>query len=185
MKIKVLFIVILMGGYFALFGQNTTVNGKVYQLFSPGLWEEIGDLEDLYPDAQNYEHCNSPTEIVDVINPVTGKTWMDRNLGASRAATGPFDEQSYGSLFQWGRGADGHQCVNRYTGDGVTTSAETTTLSMSDQPGHGDFITTSSAPNDWRSGQNNSLWQGGVNDLTISALQVTGCQLWLNQIMKD
>ena len=95
---------------------------------------------------------------MDVTNPVTGKTWMDRNLGASQVATSSIDEAAYGDLYQWGRGADGHQCRN---------SATTTTLSSTDQPGHGDFILgSSSAPFDWRSPQNQNLWQGlnGVNN---------------------
>ena len=40
------------------------------------------------------------------------------------------------------------------------TSATTATLSSSDAPGHGSFITVSSSPYDWRSPQNHSLWQG-------------------------
>jgi len=144
-----------------VFGQtDTTINGVTYTLFSPGLWVEV----DAWPAG--YVHCGDPTEIVEVTNPVTGETWMDRNLGASRAAISSTDEQSYGSLFQWGRGADGHQCVHRYTGDGVTTSETTSTRSSTDQPGHGDFITTSSSPFDWRSPQEVDLWQGvnGVNN---------------------
>ena len=103
-------------------------------------------------------HCNGiPTEVVDVTNPVTGKTWMDRNLGASRAATSSTDSQAYGDLYQWGRGADGHQCRN---------SATTSTLSSTDQPGNGNFIKATATPYDWRSPQNSNLWQGsnGVNN---------------------
>jgi hypothetical protein len=103
-------------------------------------------------------HCNgTPTAVVDVTNPVTGKTWMDRNLGASRAATSSTDAQAYGDLYQWGRRSDGHQCRN---------SATTSTLSSTDQPAHGSFITTSSGNYDWRSPQNNNLWQGinGTNN---------------------
>jgi len=103
-------------------------------------------------------HCNgTPTAVVDVTNPITGKTWMDRNLGASRAATSSTDASSYGDLYQWGRGADGHQCRN---------SATTSTLSSTDQPGHGDFILVPNTPYDWRSPQNANLWQGvnGVNN---------------------
>ena len=102
--------------------------------------------------------CNgTPTLVVEVLNPETGRIWMDRNLGASQAATSSTDEAAYGDLYQWGRGSDGHQCRN---------SATTITLSSSDQPAHGDFITTSSSPVDWRSPQNNDLWQGvnGVNN---------------------
>jgi uncharacterized protein (TIGR02145 family) len=93
---------------------------------------------------------------------------MDRNLGANRAATSSTDAQSYGSLYQWGRGSDGHQCVTRYAGDGVTTSSNTAlnaTVST-DTPPHGNFILTNTAPNDWRSPQNDNLWQGvnGTNN---------------------
>jgi len=110
-----------------------------------------------YPTG--YVHCNpaNPTAIVDVTNPVTGRTWMDRNLGASQAATSATDANAYGDLYQWGRFADGHQCRN---------SATTTTLSTTNQPGHGSFIRAPYSPWDWRSPQNNNLWQGvnGVNN---------------------
>ena len=106
-----------------------------------------------------YTHCNpgNPTAIVDVVNPVTGKVWMDRNLGAEQVATSPTDHLAYGDLYQWGRFADGHQCRNASTN---------TTLSTNDQPQHNEFILSSTAPNDWRSPQNDNLWQGvqGVNN---------------------
>ncbi len=97
------------------------------------------------------------TAIVNVTNPVTGKTWMDRNLGASQAATSSTDTSAYGDLYQWGRKADGHQCRN---------SGTTRTLSTSDQTNHTNFIISTSAPYDWRSPQNDNLWQGvnGINN---------------------
>ena len=97
------------------------------------------------------------TTIVEVTNPKTGKIWMDRNLGASRAATSSTDADSYGDLYQWGRGTDGHQ---------KRTSTNTTTLSNSDVPGNGNFILAPNPPYDWRSPQNNNLWQGvnGINN---------------------
>ena len=99
----------------------------------------------------------SPTVIVNVTNPVTGKTWMDRNLGATQAPIGSTDAAGYGDLYQWGRRADGHQCRN---------SGTTNTLSTSNQPPHANFIFAPSTPNDWRSPQNDNLWQGinGVNN---------------------
>jgi hypothetical protein len=117
------------------------------------------------PYNNSYVHCNAPTVIVEVLS-TTGKIWMDRNLGASRVATQIDDAESYGSLFQWGRGADGHQCVHRYNGDGVNNSNTNSTLSTSDIPGHGDFITISSSPFDWRNPQNDNLWQdvNGTNN---------------------
>ncbi|TAD94005.1 MAG: hypothetical protein EAY75_00520 [Bacteroidetes bacterium] len=118
------------------------------------------------PTVPNICNPSNPTAIVEVTNSTTGKIWMDRNLGANRAATSSTDAQSYGSMFQWGRGADGHQCVNRYAGDGVTTSGTTSTLSSTDNPGNGNFILAPSDPYDWRSPQNGSLWQGvsGTNN---------------------
>lgn len=100
---------------------------------------------------------DTETEIVDVTNPATGKTWMDRNLGASRAATSATDSEAYGDLYQWGRAADGHQKRNSNTSN---------VLSDSDQPGHVDFIIVSDHPYDWRSPQNDNLWQGvnGTNN---------------------
>jgi uncharacterized protein (TIGR02145 family) len=85
------------------------------------------------------------------------KCWLDRNLGASRVATAYNDSEAYGDLFQWGRLDDGHQ---------TRTSGTTGTLSSSDDPGHSNFITSSNSPYDWRSPQNNNLWQGdgGIND---------------------
>ncbi|NBC04625.1 MAG: hypothetical protein GVY20_13080, partial [Bacteroidetes bacterium] len=108
---------------------------------------------------------DTETEVVEVTNPVTGRTWMDRNLGANRAATSLTDEQAYGDLYQWGRPTDGHQKRNSET---------TTKLSSIDQPGHDDFILTfvdgngitPETPYDWRSPQNDELWQGenGTNN---------------------
>jgi uncharacterized protein (TIGR02145 family) len=99
----------------------------------------------------------TPTVIVDVTNPTTGRIWMDRNLGATQAATSSTDANAYGDLYQWGRRSDGHQC---------RTSATTTVLSSTDQPANGSFIIAPNTPQDWRSPQNDNLWQGvnGVNN---------------------
>jgi uncharacterized protein (TIGR02145 family) len=104
--------------------------------------------------------CNSgrdsTTEIVEVTS-ATGRIWMDRNLGANRAATSSDDNEAYGDLYQWGRLADGHQ---------VRTSGTTTDLSTTDTPDHGDFITPTSSTMDWLMVQNDDLWQGvdGINN---------------------
>ncbi len=99
----------------------------------------------------------SNTEVVEVTNPITGDIWMDRNLGASQAATSSTDAAAYGDLYQWGRAADGHQ---------MRTSDTTYSLSSSDTTGHSNFIITSSSPRDWRNPQNDNLWKGvnGINN---------------------
>jgi len=108
-------------------------------------------------------HCKpqNRTAVVEVVS-LTGRIWMDRNLGAERAATSPTDALAFGDLYQWGRWADGHQC---------RTSGTTSTLSTSDRPPHDDFITVSSASSsdDWRNPRNNTMWginrsSGGVNN---------------------
>ncbi|MFZ4544469.1 MAG: hypothetical protein ACOYOA_10495 [Saprospiraceae bacterium] len=115
--------------------------------------------------AGTFNCTGSPTTVVNVTNSSTGKIWMDRNLGATQAATSSTDAGAYGDLYQWGRGADGHQCRN---------SGTTTTLSSSDQPGHANFILAPNSPYDWRSPQNTNLWQGvnGVNNPCPSTYRV-------------
>ena len=96
-------------------------------------------------------------EVVEVTNPVTGKIWMDRNLGAEKVAGSVDDKQAFGDFYQWGRGMDGHQ----KRGSGTTR-----TLSRWGTPSHSKFILTDLSPNDWRKKQNDELWQGedGVNN---------------------
>ncbi|NLB64804.1 MAG: Ig domain-containing protein, partial [Fibrobacter sp.] len=114
--------------------------------------------------AQDGGHADSCTLIVNnefimhnafvyipVVNPATGKTWLDRNLGASQVATSSTDERAYGDLYQWGRQADGHEKRN---------SNIAAVLSDSDTPDHDKFIIVNATPNDWRTPQNNALWQG-------------------------
>lgn len=62
---------------------------------------------------------------------VNGVTWMDRNIGAKTP-------EDFGGYFQWGRPADGHQNQNSET---------TSTLSKSNNPGHGMFILNSNGEN--------------------------------------
>ncbi len=85
------------------------------------------------------------------------KCWLDRNLGATQVATSTSDAASYGDLYQWGRGTDGHQ---------IKTSTITTSLSGSEFPGNGMFIKAPIAPSDWQSTQKINLWQGanGINN---------------------
>jgi len=145
---------------------NTTTN--CLQWFGGQTWYDGCSGQELWHPG--YVHCNpaNPTAVVEVLNPVTNRTWMDRNLGANRAAISTTDAEAYGSFFQWGRRSDGHQCVNRFAGDGVTTSLNTAvgaTVST-DTPTHGNFIRTNTDPSDWRSPQNDNLWQGinGLNN---------------------
>lgn len=109
------------------------------------------------------------------------RVWMDRNLGATRVATSMTDTEAYGDLYQWGRLTDGHE---------KRTSSTTPTLSPTDVPGHNNFIVTSIFPDDWRTPQNATLWQGESNinnpcpagfRLPTEAEWVTELNTWGNQ----
>jgi hypothetical protein len=90
-----------------------------------------------------------------VVNPVTGKVWLDRNLGATQVATNAADAASYGDLYQWGRGADGHQARTSLT----TTTQATDWLSGSGA-WNGLFITQSMSPFNWLSTGETHMWSG-------------------------
>jgi hypothetical protein len=110
----------------------------------------------------------------DVYNPSTGKVWMDRNLGATQVATSSTDANSYGSIYQWGRATDGHQ---------LRTSSTTSSLSSTDTPGNSSFISIPSCSGtlDWRSSQNDNLWQGvsGTNNPCPSGYRVPTEAEWI------
>jgi uncharacterized protein (TIGR02145 family) len=126
--------------------------------------------------AANSVYCNgTATAVVNVTNPTTGKIWMDRNLGAAQAATSSTDAAAYGDLYQWGRRADGHQCRN---------SGTTSTLSSTDQPTHANFIVAPNSPYDWRTPQNDNLWQGvnGINNPCPTGYKLPSKVEWVSEI---
>ena len=111
-----------------------------------------------------------------VTNPITGRTWLDRNLGAIEVAQDVDSIAAQGWLYQWGRLTDGHQTLES---DNVFNA-----ISSTDVPTTSDFILTSSATNyDWRSPQNNNLWQGadGINNPGINGFRLPTEQEWLEE----
>jgi uncharacterized protein (TIGR02145 family) len=86
-----------------------------------------------------------------ITSPITGKRWLDRNLGATQACTSSTDTSCYGDYYQWGRLADGHEKSNS-----TTTSTQASTItSVGNQ-----FITGNS---DWTTAdadgsQRSALW---------------------------
>lgn len=81
-----------------------------------------------------------------ITSSVTGRVWMDRNLGAQRACQSYDDEQCYGDYYQWGRRSDGHQ---------KASSSTTPVVGSSIFPDHGNFVTPDSSPFDWSSADSN------------------------------
>ena len=78
--------------------------------------------------------------------------WMDRNLGARRAATAIDDVFSYGNYYQWGRPGNGHE-ITVWNGatktDGRGFAETTTTLAADAIPEHDNFIITNTTHLDW------------------------------------
>ena len=98
----------------------------------------------------------------------TGRVWLNNNLGAAYAdlnspdfnstqqATASDDYKAYGSMFQWGRKADGHELIN-WENNTTGTPIYGTTTTKSDNPTNPSFI-TSSFPYKWRVNQDDTLW---------------------------
>jgi hypothetical protein len=92
------------------------------------------------------------------------KCWLDRNLGATQKATSSADANSYGDLFQWGRGADGHQWRNNTLHhDGLINTTRPTNIT-STGAWDGKFITINSGINrtDWVTTQTDNAWNTGT-----------------------
>jgi hypothetical protein len=138
-------------------GEMQYWNGTAWVTVAPGNEGQVLALSNGVPTWLSIIGDATTGGSFDVYNPQTGKIWMDRNLGASQAATSSTDGDAYGHLYQWGRGPDGHQ---------IRTSPTSSTLSNSDTPGHKNFILAPDSPHDWRSSQNDNLWQGvnGTNN---------------------
>jgi uncharacterized protein (TIGR02145 family) len=103
---------------------------------------------------------------------INSKLWVGANLGASRVATSATDASSYGFLYQWGRGSDGHQ---------VRTSPTTTDYSNGPSPGNGNFIRSSLQDGNWMN-QNASTtsWAGttAINNPCPSGWRIPTTSEW-------
>lgn len=159
--IIVLVVVILGGGILAWQYLRVPKNSTLMPTSTPTTWTCGDSVTFTYKDSSvTYGTVSSQ-----------GKCWLDRNLGASQVATAYNDANAYGDLFQWGRLDDGHQ---------TRTSGTTTILSSSDNPGHSNFIYGMGSLSDWRSPQNDNLWQGvlGINNPCPSGWRLPTSAEW-------
>uniref|UniRef100_UPI004047DE61 hypothetical protein n=1 Tax=Algoriphagus sp. TaxID=1872435 RepID=UPI004047DE61 len=116
---------------------------------SPSSPNDPVTLKSQYPEGSIFGP-EGPTKIVDVTNPITGNTWMDRNLGATEAAVSSVSANSLGYLYQWGRRNDGHQIRTSPTTITLSTTRNTTANSA--------FVIAPNFPFDWKTPQ----YLGGV-----------------------
>ena len=124
-------------------------------------------------DRNFYKKTNGAFEhrfvYLPVINPKTGRTWLNNNLGAgyadtnssdynaSQQATASDDYLAYGSLFQWGRKADGHELINWIDSENGYGRYGTTTT-RSNSPSNSLFITETNYSLNWRINKDDTLW---------------------------
>jgi hypothetical protein len=120
-----------------------------------------------------------------IVSSVTGRIWLDRNLGAPNTPSAYDDYANYGDVFQWGRGADGHQLINMGATADETTSVNgiSTTSSSNDNAGTNMFIASPNNPYDWRSPQNDNLWQtpNYINNPCPAGWHVPSKSEWENE----
>lgn len=116
----------------------------------------------------------------EVYNPITGKIWMDRNLGASQVATKSDDPLAYGDLYQWGRATEGHEDRLSET----TIVLATTAVPNGTNEWDTKFILQPNSPFDWLSSQDDNLWQGesGTNNPCPTGFRLPTSQEWTAEL---
>ncbi len=101
-----------------------------------------------------------------VTSPTTDKVWLDKNLGASQVCTAYNDTACYGDYFQWGRKMNGHEkSDSEFVVDSLIDNDTTT---------HNKYIYPSVSPYDWRTSQEDTLWDGvnAINNPCPSSFRV-------------
>ncbi len=154
----------LVAATFSYPTDNAGGTGILTLVIMPGIPDRMFGVPDNTGDNTTHMFLYLP-----VTNATTGRTWLNNNLGANYAnfnssafdiaqqATASDDHNAYGSLFQWGRKADGHELITWI--DAVTgIGTNGTTSTNSDIPSDALYIIETSSPYDWRVTQDNTLW---------------------------
>lgn len=130
--------------------------------------------------------CESGKTYSGVTSPETGRVWLDRNLGACRVAQTIDDYYSFGSLFQWGRFSDGHECITWYSNSGATPEDGICAKTSSGNTVGQEYFIVDNI--DWRNPKNDNLWQGlnGTNNPCVypcpENYRLPTQQEWLDEI---
>ena len=153
---------VLMGQF--TYPYNNAGNTTTYSVRDiAGIPDKMFGLPDNSTNSTTHMMLYLPTVAED------GKIWLNNNLGAHYAninhasfnpaqqATGATDHLAYGSLFQWGRKADGHELIT-YTNGTTGTAVNGTTTTKNNDPSNALFIVEPNSPYDWRSSQSDTLW---------------------------
>lgn len=116
-------------------GDQIQVSGETINNFTKTVTYEITAEDDSQKEYSVYVTSTSDLILAG------GKYWMNKNLGSSKVAESPTDQEAYGYLYQWGRGNDGHQLTNSTLRSGQQTT----------YANKGSIFYYKSASEDWRS----------------------------------
>jgi uncharacterized protein (TIGR02145 family)/prepilin-type N-terminal cleavage/methylation domain-containing protein len=174
---------------------NATLESTAFTLTDLKMASDGGNNDSYYEVGTNLDIFNMESPLVAGTYTIVGQDhlpyktviaedgleWLDRNLGATQVATAYNDYKAYGSLFQWGRGADGHEKINWTSStSGTAVNGVTSGPVNTDTPGSSFVTVASVTPWDWRTGQNNNLWQGvnGTNNPCPSGFKLPTTAQW-------
>ncbi len=156
----------LVAATFPYATDSASNEGNLTLKIHPGILDRMFRIADNTDDNTTHELIYAP-----VTNPTTGKTWLNNNLGANYAnmnssvfdpnkqATVFDDRNAFGSFFQWGRKADGHDLINwENNWANQPTAVNGITTSRNDNPLNALFIKRDGGLNDWRINPDNLLW---------------------------
>lgn len=163
---------------------TTVVSGLVegVHLFTLTVTDDDGDTDTdtVSVDVSVAECLNQADSGYGTVD-VNGRTWLDRNLGATAVANATFDNpESFGHLYQWGRGADGHE--DRSSSNASSGVHATTILPNTGEAWDGLFINegTNGTNLDWtksnvdlNGSQRAALWGSPSSDSNLN--QVCPC----------
>lgn len=139
----------------------------------PGIPDRMMGQTDNTGNNDNHNFLYLP-----LVSTTSGQTWLNHNLGSATSsinkasdygtgctfnftqdASSKTDHCSYGSLFQWGRKADGHELMKHVSATSATpiNAGLTTTKASTNSPNHTSFIYTEI---DWFENPVENLWNG-------------------------
>lgn len=93
--------------YFSNYTLNISSNIKDYAGNSLGNDETITFTSEVEPLPSSVSKDNITYQVI--TSPITGKKWLDKNLGASEVCTSANQATCFGDLYQYGRLKDGHE----------------------------------------------------------------------------
>ena len=99
-----------------------------------------------------------------ITSPITGRVWLDRNIGAKKVCESTTDKACFGDYYQWGRGSDGHQLRTSQAVDGTIDLLEKSDKFMKGDPEDGSYFSNDDWTNAKTVGTMSSRWESTSGD---------------------